>query len=330
MNPIVDTVSSHWNMGRRTRRSPGGWVSGNACCCAHNGETEDRRGRGGLLITPDQGFVYSCFNCGFTTGWHPGIPFGLKLKNLMRWLNVQDDTITRLQFYALHERDSLIESGVIVEYPEYPSIEMPRGIKYIADATEITDRLNDVLNYMASRNLHELDYPFAYGESGDHAGRLIIPAVYEQKLVGMISRDVSGRSRYRYIKEIPSGFVFNLDRQLNSRDRVYLCEGNLDALYIDGIATMGSEISDQQRMVINGLGKQVVVVPDRDHKGRKLVEQAIDNEWAVSFPNWETGIDDIGDAAVEYGRLYTLYSIAENVHYSKFKIQLQSKMWFGN
>lgn len=330
MNPIVDTVLSQWRSGRRTRKSPGGWLSGNACCCIHNGETQDTRGRAGVMTTNDQGFVYSCFNCGFSTGWRPGMPFGLKLRRLLQWLTVPDDKITKLQFYALHSRESMIEAGTIIEPPEYPVIQLPAGVEYIHKATSVNQQLENVLNYMANRGLHQIDYPFAYGKSGTHRGRLVIPGFYQDELVALITRDITGKSRYRYFKDIPSGFVFNLDHQNPMRNRVYVCEGNLDALYIDGVAVMGSEISDQQKLMINDLGKQVVIVPDRDRKGRHLVEQAIDNGWSVSFPQWEPDVEDIGEAAERYGRLYTLYSIAEAVHDSKFKIQLQSKMWFGN
>ena len=330
MNPIVETVYNYWQMGRQTKSTPGGWISGNACCCIHNGESQDTRKRGGILLSRDSGVVYSCFNCGFSTGWHPGMPFGHKLKKLLTWMNVPDDTITKLQFYALGERDQMVADGTVVEYPTFPTIDPPKGMEYIAEAKEVSDGLTDVLEYMASRNLHEIDYPFAWGKGGDHRNRLVIPAFYHGNLVGFVSRDISGKSRYRYIKEVPQGFIFNLDHQNQNRELVFVCEGNLDALYIDGVATMGSEITDQQRLVLNSLGKTVVVVPDRDNKGRHLVEQAIDNEWGVAFPDWDPDVKDIGDAALKYGRLYTLYSIAESIHFSKFKIQVKSKLWFGS
>ena len=46
----------------RRKQGQNGWISFNAVCCIHNGETADTRGRGG--ITTNAGTVsYHCFNC---------------------------------------------------------------------------------------------------------------------------------------------------------------------------------------------------------------------------------------------------------------------------
>ena len=107
-----------------------------------------------------------------------------------------------------------------------------------------------------------------------------------------------------------------------------LCEGQLDAIHVEGCALGGSEISDQQAMLLNRLQKQIIVVPDRDQAGSKLVEQAIDLGWSVSMPDWNDDINDIGDSVDKYGRLYTLHSIAIHAEDSPLKIRLRAKKWF--
>ena len=62
-------------------------------------------------------------------------------------------------------------------------------------------------------------------------------------------------------------------------------------------------------MLLNRLQKQIIVVPDRDKAGSKLVEESIEQGWSVSMPDWNQDITDVGDAVSKYGRLYTLYSI---------------------
>jgi len=81
-------------------------------------------------------------------------------------------------------------------------------------------------------------------------------------------------------------------------------------------------------MLLNRLQKQIIVVPDRDSAGKKLVEQAIDLGWSVSLPEWPSEITDIGEAVSKYGRLYTLYSIANVAEDSPLKIRLRAKKWF--
>ena len=56
-------------------------------------------------------------------------------------------------------------------------------------------------------------------------------------------------------------------------------------------------------MLINRVGKQIIVVPDKDEAGLKLIDQAIELGWSVSLPEWADGVNDIGDAVNKYGRL---------------------------
>ena len=130
------------------------------------------------------------------------------------------------------------------------------------------------------------------------------------------------------MSEQQPGYVFNLDEQRPQKIFVVVCEGPVDALHVDGVALLGSEIKDQQAMLVNRLNKDVIVVPDRDEAGRKLIEQAIEFGWGVSMPDWDTDINDIGDAVNKYGRLYALHRIVSSADTSPLKIRLKEKKWF--
>lgn len=122
--------------------------------------------------------------------------------------------------------------------------------------------------------------------------------------------------------------MFNLDRQSWDRKYVIVCEGPVDAIGIDGVAVMSSEVGSVQRQLIDQLKREVIVIPDRDHDGPKVVKQALEFGWSVSFPEWSDGIKDINDAIKAYGRLYTLYAIIKNKESNGLKIQLKAKSWF--
>jgi len=124
--------------------------------------------------------------------------------------------------------------------------------------------------------------------------------------------------------------VYGLDDQTYNKVFAIVCEGQIDAIHIEGCALGGSEISDQQSMLLNRLQKDIIVVPDRDKAGSKLVERAIELGWHVSLPTWPDDINDIGDAVDKYGRLYTLHSIASEATDSALKIRLKAKKWFGS
>ena len=86
---------------------------------------------------------------------------------------------------------------------------------------------------------------------------------------------------------------------------------------------LGSEVKDQQALLIKSLNKKVILVPDRDENGLKLLEQAIELGWSVSMSDWEDEVKDAHDAVMKYGIVYfTHNSIRED---SELKIKLRSK-----
>ena len=56
----------------KKKQTPSGWIGFNAPCCVHNGDSADKRQRGGVMTSGEGGFQYHCFNCGFKAGWSPG------------------------------------------------------------------------------------------------------------------------------------------------------------------------------------------------------------------------------------------------------------------
>ena len=130
----------------------------------------------------------------------------------------------------------------------------------------------------------------------------------------------------KYWTETQPGYVFNLDAQDWSRKFVIVTEGPFDAITISGVGILGSEINDTQRELISGLNRPVIVVPDRDEAGQKLIDQAMEFGWGVSFPEWQKGVDDVADAVLKYGRLFTMQSILKATETSKLKIDLKRKI----
>ena len=64
MNTVIsDSVVSLLPPRRKT--TPSGWTSFDAPCCVHNGESQDKRGRGGIITQGDGSVSYHCFNCNF-------------------------------------------------------------------------------------------------------------------------------------------------------------------------------------------------------------------------------------------------------------------------
>ena len=109
---------------------------------------------------------------------------------------------------------------------------------------------------------------------------------------------------------------------------VIVCEGPFDAMSIDGVAILGNAVSEQQADIIDGLGKEVIVVADTDAAGAKLIDAAINYGWSVSFPIWQETCKDINDAVMQYGKLFVVATIIDATVRNKFKIELLKRTYY--
>jgi hypothetical protein len=316
MNLISDTLLSY--LPHKRKQTPSGWISFNAVCCS------DRRNRGGLITNGDS-ISYHCFNCGFKASWQSGRTVSQKLRKLFQLLNVPDDVISKLSLEALKHRTDT--QKLITTIPKFEPRELPRGAVAINDIIDdAPDALIPVLEYIMNRGLTLGDYNFYWTPEEGFNNRLIIPYYYKKQCVGYTARRIDD-GKPKYLAEQQPGYVFNLDAQNEQRNYVIVCEGQLDAISIDAVSVNGSEISEAQHLLINQLQRDVIVVPDRDRAGAKLIDTAIKYNWYLSFPSWDDHIKDINDAVRHYGKISTLLMIIESICTSEVKIRLKEKEW---
>ena len=326
MSIVAETVLTY--IPPKRKKTPSGWISFNAPCCQHNGQSVDTRQRGGI-IQEGENISYHCFNCGFKASWQPGRDISYKFRNLLTWLNAPDDVINKLALQVMQENEGIQIKKNIVELPKFDTVDLPDNSIKIADIDDFDSHSLAVLEYIASRSLSIYDTDYYWSSSLGYRDRLIVPFYFQREIVGWTARTIIPNKTPKYLSEQQPGFVFNLDEQHPKKVFVIVCEGPLDAIHIDGVALLGSEIKDQQAMLINRLNKDVIVVPDRDEAGSKLVEEAIDLGWGVSMPDWGEGINDIGEAVNKHGRLYALHKVVSAVETSPLKIRLKEKKWFS-
>jgi hypothetical protein len=330
MGLITDTLLTYLPGKRKT--TPSGWISFNAPCC------DDKRQRGGFIINDGDGMSYHCFNCGFKCSWQPGRTLSKNLRKFMRDLNMPDDTISKLSLEALRSSEDPERQTIQSIIPKFDKRALPLDAILIEEALPKGDEACDpklllILKYLSNRKLYLEDYPFYWTPRIGFNNRVIIPFFYKNEVVGYTARAI-GDVTPRYISEQQPGYVFNLDNQHDDRKFAIVVEGPVDAISIDGCALMGSEIKDSQNWLLKQLGRELILVPDRDHEGPKLVEQAIELGYSVSMPewphdpSWDKPIKDVNDAVVKLGRLATLHLILQAKESYPLKIQLRAKKWF--
>lgn len=325
MSLIIDTVTTF--LPPKRKATPSGWISFNAVCCHHNGTSMDKRQRGGIMI--GDGVSYHCFNCGFKASWQPGRNLTVKFKKLLSWLNVPDDVIAKCGLEALRIQEDPKYSASTNVIPTFIDKALPLGSKPLKEWLENPpEELLPVLEYMLSRDLYPDDYDFYWTDEEGFNNRFIIPFLYQNRIVGYTARSTRD-SKVKYISEQQPGYVFNLDSQTYHRKLAIVTEGPIDALCVDGCAIMSNEASSQQIALLKQLQREIVIVPDRDQAGMKLVEQAIEQGWSVSMPDWPEGCKDLNDVVKACGKTYALWSIVSAKESMPLKIQLRMKKWIS-
>jgi hypothetical protein len=259
------------------------------------------------------------------------------MRKLLQWLNTPDDIINKVALDVMRENEGVEVKERIAQLPTFSTVPLPESARKLQDWADycalepggIDKNLMKIFEYMAARYLNLDDTDYYWTPELGYRDRLIIPFYYEGRIVGWTARTTQADKNPKYLTEVQPGFVYGLDEQRHNKVFAIVCEGQLDAIHIEGCAIGGSEISDQQAMLLNRLNKDIIVVPDRDKAGSKLVERAIELGWSVSMPDWSPDINDIGDSVSKYGRLYTLHSIVTSAEESPLKIRLRAKKWFG-
>jgi hypothetical protein len=312
---MIDVVS--FLPGKR-KQTASGWISFNAPCCIHRGDTQDKRQRGGIKPSTDGSWSYHCFNCGYTASFVLGRNLTFKARKLLEWMNVPTEEIERINLESLKHKS--IE-GLLGERQEV--IQRLQSIEFEdRDLPAETQELNDFAKEYLQNRCVPLDYPFLY-KTMPRRG-VVIPFTHNNQVVGHTTRFLDDRAP-RYIQDIQHGYVFGTDLQKDNWQTAIVVEGVFDSLSINGLAVLHAEINDAQVRLIRSLGREVVVVPDQDEAGMKLVDRAVELGWAVSMPNWPTGVKDVNDAVIRLGRLGTLLTIMQAKETSKIKIELRKK-----
>jgi hypothetical protein len=293
----------------RAKSSPSGWTSFNSPCCHHRGHSQDTRKRGGLRF--DQGVIFNCFNCKYTASWQPGRPISEKFKSLCRWLGANDDDIKLLVFEALKTESEDYEPEAQVAKVEFEDKELPEGSLSISEwvnsayLPDISEDIGPVIDYVISRGYDPFDGNFYWSPSAGYENRVIIPFRYQHRIVGSTARKVVD-GRPKYLSDQHPHFVFNTDAQKENQKYIFVVEGPFDALSVGGVALLTNDIADQQARIINGLGSEIIVIPDQDEAGLNLIKKAMHYNWSVAFPTWDDNVKDVADAVQKYGKLFVI------------------------
>ena len=308
---------------QKRKQTSSGWVSFNAPCCVHTGESADRRSRGGVKQAEND-WSYHCFNCGFTASFVPGRPVSYKARKLLGWLGVDSTDIERLNLESLKRKsllDLTAERNTIKQTQiDFDEKEVPEGVELIDPEL---DQHKHYQEYLDKRGI-VLEYPFLVDKKRGPRDRIVVPYTYKNRIVGHTSRYLDSRTP-KFINSQQPGYVFGYDLQKPNWTSAIVVEGIFDALSISGLACMHETISKDQAQLLKQLQRRIIVVPDQDRAGLNIIDAAVEHKFEVSIPEWPEDVKDVNDAVVQFGVAHTLRQIHQNAERSKIKIEMFKK-----
>lgn len=343
LNSIRDAVMQVLPHKRKTN-STSGWISFNGVCCSHNGETADTRGRGGLVMNADGGVSYHCFNCNFKASYVPGRHLTYKFRKLLSWLGADEGTVKRLVIDAIRIRELVAPEQVIeaveqeeIKFKARPLPEEAQSFHALSNFytlnndRDVPAEFHNSVIYVASRKIDLAKYEFYWTPETQYNlhKRVIIPFTWKNQIIGYSARAFDDTVKPKYHSSYEPNYVFNVDQQHRDSKFVIVVEGPFDAMAVDGVAVLSNECSETQADIIDSLGREVILVPDSDKSGSKLVDQAVEFGWTVSFPVWMETHKDVASAVEQYGKLFVVKSILAAKQSNKLKIELHKRKLYN-
>lgn len=323
----------------KRKKSPRGWLIFNAPCCGHRGHKPDKRGRGNLIMMPDGTVGFNCYNCGFRTRFDNN-HLSKNFESLLHWLGATSEDINRIKLEILKRQldgTTTATHTAPVFFRNFDAVELPQGsvpIESMLMAPDIPSDFLQVMEYLVSRGsaiAEHHDYYWCPDTKNNLNNRIIIPFYYRDTVIGWTARYAgtppTGVPRY-WNSSIPRGYLFNGEvLDISTRKYAILTEGPFDAIALDAVAVLGSELSSEQTAWLKQSSQQIIVAPDRQRKNQGLIDAALENNWSVAFPDWEDDVKDAADAARKYGKIYALYSIIKSQTRDPLEIGIKRKMF---
>lgn len=335
----------------KRRTSNTNFININCPMCTSRGESADRKQRCGVKRS-DQGIGVYCFNCGFKTRFVLGQTLSKGMKNFLEGIGVSSTEVKRINYRALQLGKMIMGNAEAAQLvptmfrPNFAAKSLPPEAKSLATwATEGCDDpdFEAAATYVFGRGdaiAMSTEFFWSPSPKDDMNRRIILPFSFGGEVVGYTARliDPATPSKPRYQSDVPTNYIFNNHLLTSASKFIILVEGPFDALACNGISTLGAKISDEQAHWINSSGKTVIVLPDRDKQGQRMIDLAVHHGWSVSFPKlkdgsgktswWDKETKDAADAGQNYGKLYTVRSIIESATSNKMQIAIQQKLLF--
>lgn len=322
---IEEVIRSHIHF--RHGIAAEGWNSVYCEVCGDGSRTKGPRG-GWLFSDGGSTAAYHCFNCGekCTISTERQFPLSKTAPKVLTAFGIDRSSYAML---LLKNRktggDTQVRVSKAFVHNEIPIPDYFYALSQAPASNPVAAAANEFLK--SKYGLNKNDYSF-YLSSGTSKSpemtsvaktmlnRVIVPYFKGSKMIYFQGRDITGKSKMKYAAPdvSRSNILFGMDTIfVQSNDPIYVVESAFDAIHLGGVSTMQNALTNEQIEILEKTPRRKIVVPDFNGDSFKLAETAIKLGWDISVPNYNNSCNDVSDAVLNYGKLYTFYDIHNNV-----------------
>lgn len=322
-------ISRHFQLGKKSSR---GFYPLKCPVC------QDTKPRAGFKFHDDGGFGYNCFrgSCRHKLRYSGGIP-SENMERLFTSIGLIEADYAHLTDYLPGNDKKAFEKKLIkLEEPE--EVELPLGATLLQDCDINDIRTKWAIQFLLDKGIDPLATPFyithrppAMGQK-DFRNRIIIPFYFHEKLVFYQGRwyNPEKETNAKYLNASGGkreSIFFNMDELERQTDAPLLVvEGAFDGLVLGAVGCLSNTLTDEQIARLKRCPRRKIIVPDFDKAGHKTVEQALDENFNVSFPDWGS-CGDLGDAVGKYGKFTAASMIIKGEASSKAEARIMADLY---
>lgn len=213
--------------------------------------------------------MFICFSCGES---------GSINDMVMRTTNRNYFEASRL----IHSKKDSIDIERAVEEAMDTSLDYPEfDIDTINRLHENLLSSQKAKDYFYSRNINDqsfINFKLGYSDKQD----MVVVPVFDEfnRCLGFVARSVEGKSFKNSVGLPKSKVLFNLNKV--KRSSIIVVESSFDVIRLNqagfnAVATLGATVSRTQVNLLQQYAKSIIVCPDSDDAGKKMVDRITNN-----------------------------------------------------
>lgn len=276
---------------------------------------------------------YNCWNCGTTFMYEEGSELSKKARRVLNSFGLDDTELSNVVNSAFFNQkknegpEKITLAALKKINTATPSIQLPPKSFKLIDHADHFEYQEKLVRYLVDRKIDPLKYQFFYSLEERYLNRVIIPFYRGGKLIYWQARHVNDSEKKRYENAmVPrEAVMFNMDALTSfSKIPLFVTEGVFDALPVDGVALLGSKLTDAKKELLSKTTRRLIFVIDKDRNGAHLAKEVLSLGWEITFaPN---GADDVNKSIQRFGKIWTIQQLFENIPLTASEAQLAINM----